>query len=146
MLSLTRRAELLVRPLALIAVVAFLGSAGCGGATTYQVIGTARSAATDGTVEVEEQDGGNYMVTVNMQHLTPPERLGDGLTTYIVWFLRDGNAPSMAGALDYDPDDRTGTMMATTPYNEFRVRITAEESREVAQPSEVVVAEQEVSH
>ena len=138
MFTLLRRAHLV----AAFALVATLTA--CGGPTVYPVIGTARTPGTDGTVEIESQDGGNYLVTVELEHLPPPARLGDNLTTYVVWFIRDGNAPSLAGVLVVDEDDRSGRLMATTPYTQFRIRVTAEESRDVGQPSDTVIAEQVV--
>ncbi|MCA9575511.1 MAG: hypothetical protein R3B40_30755 [Polyangiales bacterium] len=132
----------LSRTLSVFALVAALALPACGGPTVYALVGTPRSIGTDGTVEVDAHENGNYMVEIELRHLPPPARLGDGLTTYVVWFIRDGVAPTLAGALDYDDAERTGTMVATTPYSQFRVRVTAEENRDVTSPSDVVVAEQ----
>jgi hypothetical protein len=136
------RTSLSRSPLTLVLALLGLALAACGGPTVYALVGTARSVGTDGTVEVEPTDGGNFMVTVSLNHLPPPDRLGDGMTTYVVWFIRDGVAPALAGALNFDPEERNGTMMATTPYSQFRIRVTAEETRDVASPSEIIVADQ----
>lgn len=134
--------SMMSRTLSALALVATLSLAACGGPTVYTMVGTPLSVGTDGTVKVEAIDGGNYMVQVELNHLPPPARLGDGLTTYVVWFIREGIAPTLAGALNFDEANRTGTMMATTPYSQFRIRVTAEQTRDVASPSTVVVADQ----
>ena len=129
-------------PLALCSLLAL--SAGCGGPSEYALVGSARAAGTDGTVQLEEIEGGNQMVTLTLDHLPPPARLGDGMTVYVVWFMQEGGQPAKAGALEYDEDARTGHMIATTPLTQFTLRITAEESRDVTAPSDLTVAEQTV--
>jgi len=119
---------------------------GCGGPAEYVLIGSARAAGTDGTVQVEEIEGGNHMVTLTLDHLPPPARLADGMTSYVVWLTQDGQLPAKAGALDYDEDARTGHMIATTPLMRFTLRITAEENRDVTAPSDLTVAEQVVGN
>ena len=133
-------------PFALAALITALAGAGCGGPTVHTLVGTEISRGTDGVVEVEETSGGNYSVRVTLSHLTPPDRLGDGLTTFVVWFTPAGGAAVLAGRLDYDAETRSGEMIATTPYPEFSVRVTAEESMVVSEPGDVVVADQAVEH
>ncbi len=135
-----------VRTYALSAIVFALGISltGCGGPTEYAVVGSARAAGADGTVEVEEIEGGNNLVTLTLNHLPPPDRLGNGMTVYVLWVVGEGAAPTNAGRLEYDPDERTGKGVATTPLHAFEIKVTAEESVEVGSPSEIVVATQEV--
>mgnify|MGYP006999943502 CR=1 FL=1 len=132
----------LSRPLSVLTLLASMLLAACGGPTVYALVGTARSIGTDGSVEVEEGEGGNYMVEVQVNHLPPPARLGEGLTTYVVWFIREGVAPTLAGSLNFNEEERNGRLIATTPYSQFRVRVTAEETRDVPSPSEYIVADQ----
>ncbi len=117
---------------------------GCGGPAEYALAGSARAAGADGTIQVEEIEGGNRMVTLTIQHLAPPDRLGSGMTQYSVWFVRAGAQPQRAGNLEYDADARQGTMMATTPMTRFTVKITAEADGNAVAPSDVVVADREV--
>lgn len=129
---------------ALALVAAFVFS-GCSGTNEYAIVGTARAAGADGTVTVEEIEGGNKLVNIEMAHLPPPERLGDGLKFYTVWFVPEGKQPIMAGKLEYDKDDRTGTMMATSPVEGgFVVRVSAESEPSPASPSDVIVAQRDV--
>lgn len=132
----------LSRTLSVLTLLATLLLGACGGPTVYALVGTPRSIGTDGRVEVEESEGGNYLVEVQVNHLVPPERLGEGLTTYVVWFIREGVAPTLAGSLNFNEEERSGSMLATTPYSQFRVRVTAEETRDVASPSEFIIADQ----
>jgi hypothetical protein len=116
----------------------------CGGPAEFALTGTARAAGTDGTATVEEIEGGSHMILVELEHLPPPERLGDGLTTYVVWLQEEGGQPQKAGVLAYDEDERSGRMRATTPNANVSVTITAEVDREVTSPSEIVVARQDL--
>lgn len=115
-------------------------AAGCAGASKYHATGTKRAVGADGHVNIEKLEGGNHMVEMEVKHLTPPERLGNDLTTYIVWFQGTDNQPAtMAGVLPYDEDDRAGELKATTVLKVFEVFITAEESSRVTAPGSVVV-------
>lgn len=121
-----------------------LGLVACG-SNEYVVTGSERAAGADGTITVEELDGGNVLVNVAFENLPPPDRIGQGLTTYIVWFKVEGQQPSMAGALAYDADNRTGSMQATSPHSKLEVIVTAEKAGNATSPSEFVVAKRAVA-
>lgn len=127
-----------------IALFSLLMLAACGGPAEYILTSTARTAGTDGLVTVEDLNG-NHMVSVSLEHLPPPERISESATAYLVWIQPDGGTPSLAGALNYDADDRIGRMQATTPEDNFSVIITAEDDAQAAAPSDVVIARQEVA-
>lgn len=115
------------------------------GSNEYVVTGSERAAGADGTITVEELEGGNVLVNVAFENLPPPDRLGQGLTTYIVWFKPEGAAASMAGALAYDADNRTGSMQATSPHAKLEVIVTAEKGTNATSPSEFMVAKRAVA-
>lgn len=121
-------------------VLAVMALAGCSGPQRYALEGQGAAPGADGTVTVERIEGGTSLVTVAVDHLTPPARLGDSLTTYVVWFVSDRQVV-MAGHLDYDADRRQGLMHATTPLQAFTLRITAETSLNVTSPSERIVGD-----
>lgn len=121
-----------------------LSLAACG-SNEYVVAGTERAAGADGTITIEELEGGNVLVNVTFENLPPPDRLGQGLTTYVVWFKPEGAGPSMAGALAYDADNRTGSMQATSPHSKLEVIVSAEKALNAASPSEFVVAKRAVN-
>jgi len=116
---------------------------GCGGPDKYVLTGTERTAGTDGELTVEDLEG-NRMIEIDLEHLPPPSRVSEGATVYVVWVKPGNGTPAMAGRLDYDEDDRTGHMRATTPETRFELLITAERNGSVASPSDIVVARQRV--
>ncbi len=117
----------------------------CSGTSEYAIVGTARAAGTDGTVQVEPIEGGNHLITLSLKHLPPPARLGNGLTTYVVWLVPHQGQPNLAAVLGFDPDSRTGNATATTPFEQFTIKVTAERNRNVATPSDIVVATRSVN-
>ena len=122
-----------------------LGSLGCGGGSwSFEVVGSQRDPGAEGRIQVERIEGGNRGVTATLEHMTPPERLGSGLTTYIMWFRDSRGQSTKAGVLEYDPESRTGRAYATTPTSNFTVIITAERTGDVVGPSENVVFTQRV--
>ncbi len=125
-------------------VALFAAVIGCGGPSEYVLVGTPRAAGTDGLVTVEEIEG-NRLVTVELEHLPPPGRISEGAAVYIVWIKPERGQPTMAGRLEYDPDDRVGRMRATTPHDHFTVFVTAEADPAADSPSDVVIARQEVA-
>jgi hypothetical protein len=119
--------------------------AACGADGRFVIIGTARAPSASGIVEVDEIDGGSTFVTIHLEHLHPPERLAQGYTTYVVWFEGPVGAPVKAGVLQYDPSARTGDLAETSSSRDFVVKVTVERDENATQPSEIVVASQQVS-
>lgn len=130
----------------LLAAVLTLGVAGCGGGSwSYNVVGSQRDPGAEGTVQVERIEGGNRLVTASFTHLTPPTRLGTGLTTFVMWFRDARGNSTKASLLEYDADSRTARATATTPLSRFQVIITVERQANVVEPSENVIFNQRVS-
>src|SRR5688572_16327348 len=132
------------RGLLLAGLLALAGLFGCGGTQEYSLTSTSRAPGGDGNVMLEEIEGGNMLVTVTLSHLPPPNSLGNGLTTYVVWFIGQGRSPQMAARLEYDPDTREASATATTPMRAFELRITAERNANVGSPSEYSVVQRRV--
>ncbi len=118
--------------------------AACGGSSEYVFVGGARAVGMDGVAQVETIEGGNQLVSLRLQHLPPPDRLGSGLTAYVVWFRTADQSPTRAGVLEYDTETREGVLTATTPLTQFSILVTAEEQGDVPAPSDIVVAERAV--
>ena len=116
-----------------------LGLFACGGPDEYVLTGTSRSNGTDGMMIVEDT-GGNQMVTVELEHLPPPNRISPQGRHYVVWIKPSSGIPQMAGQLDYDEDERVGRMTATSPHTRFELLVTVETSMNASSPSEIVVA------
>ena len=131
----------MLRPILASLVVAFALSFGAGCATPLKLSSTARSPSTDAFLRVAPDSNDNSVLTVEAQHLPPPERLGPGLKTYVVWVMStDGAFVSNVGMLRVD-EQQTGSLTATTPLREFLVRITAEQGGTAIVPSQLVVVE-----
>jgi hypothetical protein len=121
------------------------GMAGCGGARSYAVRGSQRDPGADAQVQVETIDGGNQLITFSGRNMTPPDRLGSGLTRYVLW-VRTASAPAqMEANIAYRPDSRTATATATTPHQRFTVLVTAERAQETSTPSDTVIFQQNIS-
>jgi len=116
----------------------------CGGSSEFIFVGGPRTVGMDGVAQVETVEGGNRLVSLQLQHLPPPERLGEGLSAYVVWFRAEDQAPVRAGVLEYDPETREGALTATTPMADFTILVTAEAEGNAPSPSEIVVAERAI--
>jgi hypothetical protein len=137
-----------VRTLAAFALAVALaaGALGCGGPRTYRVAGSQRDPGADATIQIENIAGGNHLVTITVRHLTPPDRLGEGNSTFMVWIRPATGPAALESNLEYNPDTREGTATATTPHPRFTVLITAEADAGAppSGPSDFVVFQQEV--
>lgn len=123
-----------------------LSAIGCGGGSwSYNVVGTSRDPGAEGTVQVERIEGGNRLVTVSLNHMTPPDRLGSGLTTYVLWFRDPRGQSTKASVLQYDTGDRSARATATTTLERFQLVVTAERNRNAVEPSENVIFNQRVN-
>jgi len=111
--------------------------AACGGPPI--VHGTQRAIGADAVMQVQRIEGGNQLVTVEVRHLPPPERIAPGTSRFVVWFVRSGHPATMASQLHYDPGSRQGRARATIPHRGFEVLITAERAGVVSAPSEHVM-------
>lgn len=129
----------------LVASVLLLALTGCGGPSEFALVGSSRAAGADGTVTIDADEFGNYDVEVEIEFLPPPDRLGDGLTTYVVWILPPNVSAQRAGLLAYDADDRTGHFRTNTTHRDFTLKITAERSPNPGTPSDVIVASRRVT-
>lgn len=130
----------------LAALVSALGGMGCASTGSYEIVGSHQAVGVDGSIFVELTRTGNRKVVVSMEHLPLPERIDPSVSTYAVWFVPNNDYPVKAGTLAFDPISREGRLIATTPFKEFVVRLTAEPSNHVNQPSEHVVAERYIVH
>ncbi len=79
-------------------------------------------------------------VDVLVDHMPPPQSLGDNSTTYVVWLISPDGETLKAGELLRNGD--TGILHTTTNWGAFGVFITAEPDScgECASPNTVVLA------
>ncbi|MDQ3036261.1 MAG: fibronectin type III domain-containing protein [Myxococcota bacterium] len=132
-------------PIALAFVALSALAAGCGGPRNYTVRGSQRDPGADAQLQVERIEGGNHLITFTGRNMTPPERLGSGLSRYVIWVRQGSAAAQMEANVAYDPSSRSGRATATTPHQRFTVLVTAERAQETGTPSEHVIFTQNVS-
>jgi hypothetical protein len=121
-----------------------LSSAGCGG-DRYIVVGTAKAPSVSGWVVIEDASANGAEVTVHLEQLHPVNRLNASLKAYVVWFEPGHGRPVQAGILKYSQDQRTGELRARAPFGKFVVKVTAEANDKPTDPSDFLVASQEIT-
>jgi hypothetical protein len=101
--------------------------AGCGGALTYTIAGTPKSAELDGKIiATPNKDRGMTMLKIDLEHLAPPERLGAG-KVFVVWSKDEKGKWSRIGGLKYDAGSRKGTFEdVTVPLMTFDLVVSVE--------------------
>lgn len=122
--------------------------AGCGGPLRFAVKGTEKAPGADAAIvaKVDEKASVTHL-TINAEHLAPPERLKDGGLKFVVWARKNDDAPwTRVGALTYDPEARKGEIAeASVPQTSFDLVITVEKEADPASPSPEVVFSQRVA-
>ncbi len=117
--------------------------AGCG-SQTYQLIPGERSPAAKGTVKVDRSPNDNSKIEVEVKHLPPPQNLDPSLSTFVVWVEPTNGRPATnLGQLQID-SDRNGKIEAVTPFEQFRVWVTAEANPTPQRPSSYVILRTDV--
>ena len=124
-----------------------MGLVACGGPLRAPLSGQVAGEGVAGVVTLEPVEGHQRLVTVALEGLPPPGRVGPALASYVVWFVapaagRQPERPFRAGELIYRPERREGRLHAVTGLERFQLRITAERSARTASPSEHVVVDQ----
>ncbi|MFU8805650.1 MAG: hypothetical protein ACNA8W_17690 [Bradymonadaceae bacterium] len=100
---------------------------------------TPASPAATGTVEIDQDRNNNQIVTVQDDHLAPPQSINSEATTYVLWIHPIGtNDYINSGRLQID-NDRSAEIVVTTPFTDFEVFVTAETDAAVLHPSNSVV-------
>lgn len=109
--------------------------------STVPLHGSDRTPAATGEVSAIPAPNGNTEVTINVEHLAPPQRIMPGATTYVAWIVPKGHdvpagtaMPSNAGAIELGPDLH-GVLQTVTPYKDFRVEVTPEHSPRQQEPT-----------
>jgi hypothetical protein len=116
-----------------------LGLVACGSsappARSFPFEPSSVTPAAMGEVATTIEPNGNTKLTVNVQHLAPPDRVTPGATVYVVWVAppEEGATATNLGALRVDADLR-GKLEAVTPLRGFDLKITAEETPTVDEP------------
>jgi len=112
------------------------------GPTQIDFKGTVLLPAAKGEATVESK-AGRTEIDAKFEHLTPPQEYGTGYLTYVLWAISpEGHAKNL-GELIPGSSDRA-RLLVTTDLQAFGLIVTAEPYSAVRQPSDVVVAENEI--
>jgi hypothetical protein len=125
---------------AAVAILPLAAAVGCS-AQIHELRPALRNPAAVGNIKATADDNKNTLLDVRAEHLAPPAALDPTLSTYVVW-IRPGSAQEFTnvGQLAMR-SDRSGRLQATTPFPEFNVLVTAEQSGTARVPSPFVVME-----
>lgn len=120
---------------------------GCGGPLKYAVHGSPAAPEIDAKIVAQVNKDGNFTtLTVRVEHLAPPTRLGPEGKVFVVW--TKGNKPKWhrVGALKYDEGGRTGAIEGVSvPVTAFDLQVTTEKDAVPEAPSADVVLSQHVN-
>jgi outer membrane protein OmpA-like peptidoglycan-associated protein len=113
------------------------------GSTKVDLRGTDLSPDVRGKAEVEGKAGG-VKIGADLDHLRPPNSFGLAYLTYVLWAITPEGRPRNLGELIVK--DGKSSVQTTTDLQAFALIVTAEPDFAVAQPSDLVVAQNVVRH
>lgn len=127
-----------------VCLVGFL--AACGGTLKYDMKGSEFSPGADGKLTADvDVERNTSKIEIEVIHLTPPERVLEGGTTYVVWARRDSSVAWVRiGALELSDEGRTGRAQLTVSESRFDLEISAEQNAASISPSAKIVFSQRV--
>ena len=91
-----------------------------------------------GEAKITRDDNRNAVVEVDIQHLAPPDNLKPPKKVYVVWAQAPDGKNMPLGQLPVGAD-RRGRLKATTPMQNFRIIVTAEDTPTSKFPSPQIV-------
>jgi outer membrane protein OmpA-like peptidoglycan-associated protein len=113
-----------------------------GGSTKINFTSTSLVPQAGGEATVEAKQGVT-VVSVTLNGLAGPSRLGAEFLTYVLWVVSPEGRYSNVGEVQPDESGR-GKLKATTPLQTFSIFVTAEPYFAVRQPSEMVILENQL--
>ncbi|PRQ06194.1 hypothetical protein ENSA7_41120 [Enhygromyxa salina] len=125
---------------------AFMLAPAIGGCSQQKYDVDTRPPATAGHAEIvlTADKTGNGQLSMELEHLPPPQQIDPSLQYYVVWATADGRDPYKLGVLDYDAKDRTGKLDATFSDDRLTLIVTLEKDATVSAPLGARVLEQVV--
>lgn len=91
-----------------------------------------------GNIDLDHDHNGNTVLKIKVEHLAQPTSLAPPKSVYAVWVQPPDREPELAGELKTGKDLK-GSFETSTPYKNFDVFITAEDTAHPQQPSGPVV-------
>ncbi|HUP04859.1 MAG TPA: OmpA family protein [Bryobacteraceae bacterium] len=112
------------------------------GPTKIDFKGTVLLPAAKGEATVESK-AGRAQIAAKLEHLTNPQKFGAQFLTYVLWAVSpEGHAKNLGELIPGGSD--AASINVTTDLQAFGLIVTAEPYSAVRQPSDVVVAENEI--
>jgi len=111
------------------------------GSTKVDLKGTDLSPDVRGDAKVEGTSGG-VKVEASVEHLRPPNSFGLAYLTYVLWAITPQGQPRNLGEMMVK--DGKSLLHTTTDLQAFALIITVEPDFAVAQPSDLIVAQNEI--
>jgi hypothetical protein len=99
---------------------------------------TGIAPAAEGKVITSTDPNGNTEVEVQVKHLAGADKLTPPRAVYLVWVQARGKDPELLGALKVN-DKLEASLKSATPYKEFDILVSAEDSAQATTPSSTVV-------
>ena len=103
-----------------------------------RLVNTGAAPAAEGKVITDNDRNGNTGVEVQVKHMATPQSLTPPRQAYLVWVQPRGKDPELLGALRVN-ENLEGSLRAATPYKDFEILITAEDSVKPESPSAAVI-------
>src|ERR1700724_2191568 len=125
------------RNIALFVVFSFLLAVAAWGRED-RLTNTGTTPAAMGKVITDNDRNGNTGIEVQVKHMAAPQSLTPAKTIYVVWVQPRGKDPEALGALRVN-EGLEGSLKATTPYKDFDIFITAEDSLKPEIPASMVI-------
>lgn len=111
------------------------------GSTKVDLKGTDLSPEVRGDAKVEGTSGG-VKIEASVEHLRPANSFGLAYLTYVLWAITPQGQPRNLGELIVK--DCKSSLRTTTDLQAFALIVTAEPDFAVAQPSDLIVAQNEI--
>jgi hypothetical protein len=99
--------------------------------------------AAQGKVKVKKDNNNNFVVSVNIIHLTDPSRLQPSKTTYVVWMETKDNGIKNIGQINSSSSllssTLKGSLTTVTPFSPTKIFITAENDGNIQHPGDQTI-------
>lgn len=104
-----------------------------GGGHKVAMSAAASVPSAQGTVTIGQDANKNTTFDVEVRHLAHPSALTPSAIVYVVWIQVSGHVAENQGALVVD-DNLNGKFKGSTPYRQFSIFVTGEQSPQVRTP------------
>ena len=100
--------------------------------------------AAKGVLSISRDSNDNTKIKMEVRHLAQPSALSPAGVDYVVWVQAKGHSPQNQGVLKIG-NDRRGKFNMVTPFKDFAIFVTAEQSSQTPTPEGEKVLTADVS-